>query len=332
MAEQQETNKNNPVVKLVNNRNFLVFIAFVVLSSFLWFLNYLNKNLTSEITIKYKFKNVPKTINEESSHSGELTVTASGQGYNLLQESLKTRNIPLSIDLDSKAQDNRQLLKYASSKGKAYILSSDLKPLLRKKVGDKINIGEIKPDTLFFNLIDVRERKIPIETANIEYQLISGQKITRTSIVPDSITIIGQKSIIDSIEKINVEKENLGLIKANKQYNIAIDIPEGISTSQKIASVSYDIEMYTKATKRIKAKAVNFPKEYTYTLMPEYVTINYVVPISLYDKVNEYDFSATVDYEKAAGNCAEVQVQSSFIKAEIISSQPSTCTFILEKK
>ncbi|MBQ1733090.1 MAG: hypothetical protein II037_12855 [Bacteroidales bacterium] len=333
MAEQQEPNKKgNPVVKLVNNRNFLVFIAFVVLSSFLWFLNYLNKNLTSEITIKYKLKNVPKTINEESSHGGELFVMASGQGYNLLQESLKTRNLPLSIDLESKAQDNRQLLKYASSRGKAYIISSDLKPLLRKKVGEKINIGEIKPDTLFFNLIDVREKKVPIETANIEHKLLDGQKITRTSIVPDSVTIIGQKSIIDSIDKIGVEKEDLGLIKARKQYNVAIEMPEGVSVSQKIASVSYDIEMYTKATKRIKVKAVNFPTEYTYTLLPEYVTVNYVVPISLYGKVNEYDFSATIDYEKAAGNCAEVQVQSSFSKAEIISSQPSTCTFILEKK
>ena len=332
MAEQQETNKNNPVVKLVNNRNFLVFIAFVVLSSFLWFLNYLNKNLTSEITIKYKLKNVPKTINEESSHGGELFVTASGQGYNLLQESLKTRNIPLNIDLESKAQDNRQLLKYASSRGKAYIISSDLKPLLRKKVGEKINIGEIKPDTLFFNLIDVREKKVPIETANIEYKLIDGQKITRTSIVPDSISIIGQKSIIDSIDRIDVENENIGLIKARKQYNVALAIPDGISASQKIASVSYDIEMFTKATKRIKVKAVNFPQEYSYTLMPEYVTVNYVVPISLYNKVSEYDFTATVDYEKAAGNCTEIQVQSSFSKAEIISSQPSTCTFILEKK
>ena len=179
MAEQQEPNKKgNPVVKLVNNRNFLVFIAFVVLSSFLWFLNYLNKNLTSEITIKYKLKNVPKTINEESSHGGELFVMASGQGYNLLQESLKTRNLPLSIDLESKAQDNRQLLKYASSRGKAYIISSDLKPLLLKKVGEKINIGEIKPDTLFFNLIDVREKKVPIETANIGHKLLDGQKIT----------------------------------------------------------------------------------------------------------------------------------------------------------
>jgi hypothetical protein len=66
--------------------------------------------------------------------------------------------------------------------------------------------------------------------------------------------------------------------------------------------------------------------------MPEYVTVNYVVPISLYNKVSEYDFTATVDYKKATGNCIEIQVQSSFSKAEIINCKPATCTFILEKK
>lgn len=77
MAEQQEpSTKKNPVVKLVNNRNFLVFIAFVVLSSFLWFLNYLNKNLSSEITLKYKFKNIPRTIKSDNMHGGELAVNA----------------------------------------------------------------------------------------------------------------------------------------------------------------------------------------------------------------------------------------------------------------
>ena len=333
MAEQQETNKKgNPVVKLVNNRNFLVFLSFVVLSSFLWFLNYLNKNLTSEITIKYKLKNIPKTINEDSSHGGELIVTASGQGYNLLQESLKTRNIPLSIDLESKALDNRQLLKYTSDKEKAYIVASDLKPLIRKKVGEKINIGEIKPDTLYFNLINVKEKRVEIDISGIEHELLEGQRITNTMITPDSLTIIGQSSTIDSIEKIKVATENLGHIKGKKQYELALDIPEGINADQNVIGISYEIEMFTKASKKIKVKTINFPKEYSYTLLPDYVTINYVVPISQYDKVQEYDFSATIDYEKAAGNSIEVQVQSSFSKAEIISCKPAICTFILEKK
>lgn len=333
MTEQQEPNKKgNPVVKVVNNRNFLVFLAFVVLSFFLWFLNYLNKNLTSDITIKYKFKNIPKTISEESTHSGELSVTASGQGYNLFQESFKTRNIPLNIDLDTKAQDNRPLLKYASNKGKAYIITSDLRPLIRKKVGEKINLSDIKPDTIFFDIINVKEKKVPVDISNIEYKLIDGQRITKTMIIPDSLSIIGKTSSIDSIVSIGVEDKNLGLLKAKKQYNLVLDIPDGISTSQSIVSISHEIGMFTRASKRIKIKPVNFPPEYSYTVLPQYVDVNYLVQLSHFNDVQEYNFTATADYSNAKGNIIEIKVQSNDGKVQILRSSSETCCFILEKK
>lgn len=331
MAEQQESNtKANRVTKLVNNRNFLVFIAFVVLSSFLWFLNYLNKNLNSDITIRYKFKNIPRTINSEDLHGGELLVNATGQGYNLLQESIKTRNIPLNIDLESKAQDNRPLLKYKNDK--AYIVTNDIKPLIRKKIGDKINIGEIKPDTLYFNIINVKEKVVPIDISGIEYTLSDGNKITKTTITPDSVTIIGQKSSIDSIDKIKVIPENIGQIKKQKQYNIGLDIPEGITSSYNNVNLTYEAEMFTEGSKKIRIKALNFPQEYNYNILPEYVTITYTTPLSHYDKVQEYDFSATVDYNLAAGNNLEIKVVTNNSKAKIIKNNPQICTFVLEKK
>ena len=333
MTEQQEPKKKmNPVVKLVNNRNFLVFLAFVVLSFFLWFLNYLNKNLNSDITIKYKFKNIPKTIIEQNTLRGELIVNASGQGYNLLQESLKTRNIPLNIDLEAKAQDGRPLLKFVSEKGYAYILTNDLKPIIRKKIGDKITLGDIKPDTMFFELINVKEKRVPVDISNAKYELTDGQVITKTMIVPDSITIIGKKSSIDSIESISVEHEDIGLLKTKKQYTLGLDLPEGINASQTIVSISHEIEMFTKASKRVNIKAVNFPPEYSYTLLPKYVNVSYIVPLTHYDKVNEYNFTATVDYLSAKGNIIEIIVKSNDGKARILRKSPETCTFILENK
>ena len=299
---------------------------------FLWFLNYLNKNLTSDITIKYKFKNIPKTISEESTHSGELSVTASGQGYNLFQESFKTRNIPLNIDLDTKAQDNRPLLKYASNKGKAYIITSDLRPLIRKKVGEKINLSDIKPDTIFFDIINVKEKKVPVDISNIEYKLIDGQRITKTMIIPDSVSIIGKTSSIDSIVSIGVEDKNLGLLKAKKQYNLVLDIPDGISASQSIVSISHEIGMFTRASKRIKIKPVNFPPEYSYTVLPQYVDVNYLVQLSHFNDVQEYNFTATADYRNAKGNIIEIKVQSNDGKVQILRSSSETCCFILEKK
>ena len=234
--------------------------------------------------------------------------------------------------MESKAQDNRPLLKYTSDKAKAYIVTNDIRSLIRKKIGDKINIGEIKPDTLYFNIINVKEKVVPIDLTGSEYTLNEGSKITRTTISPDSVTIIGQKSSIDSIEKINIIPENIGLIKKQKQYNIELDIPEGITSSNNYVSLTYEAEMFTEGSKKIKIKAINFPQEYNYTILPEYVTITYATPLSHYDKVQEYDFSATVDYNLAAGNNLEIKVATNNSKAKIIKNYPQICTFVLEKK
>ena len=223
-------------------------------------------------------------------------------------------------------------MKYTNNKEKAYIITSDLKPIIRKKVGEKINIGEIKPDTLYFDLINVKEKKVPIDISNISYKLIDGQKITKTIITPDSVTIIGQKSYVNNIDKIDVVPQNIGLLKNQKKYDFNLDIPDGISSSHNIASVSHEIEMYTKASKRIKIKAINIPADCTCTIIPQYVTVNYIVPISYYNNVTESNFTATVNYKNAKENTIEIKVQSDNGRIKIQRIIPETCSFILERK
>lgn len=332
MAEQQKPNKEKKIKGLFFNRNLLVFLSFVVLSFFLWFLNYLSKNLTSDLTIKYRFKNIPKTISDNNASSGELTIMSTGQGYNLLQESLKSRNLPLAIDLESLNADNKPLLRYSNDNSYAYIVTNDLKPLIRKKLVDKITLNDIKPDTIFFEMVNVKSKIVPIDASNVTFDLIPGQKITKTSIVPDSISIIGQGHLIDSIEKIYVSNQTIENIKSDKQYNVTIDLPDGVNATQNTVDIEYKIEMFTEANKKIKITPINFPSDFDYSLLPSEVSVFYSVTLPYYDKISEYDFKATVDYSKAVRNCIEINVTSKNPNTSIIKYSPETCTFILDKK
>ncbi len=333
MAEQQEqTKKKSKFHDFINNRNHWVFLAFVVLSFFIWFLNYLNKNLTSDIVVKYKFKNIPKAISNEGVNDGEFKITASGQGYNLLQESLKSRSIPLNINLTPENSTEKSLLHYATNKGIAYIVTDELKPIIKKKLGEKINLIDINPDTIFFDMINIVEKKVPIDISNVKFNLITGEKITTTNIYPDSVLIIGQKASIDTIEKIYVEKSKIKHIKSKEKYNFDLDIPHGITSTTNNINVTFDIEMYTETTKQIKINAINFPAEYELTLLPQEVNISYNVPLSYYDKVSENDFTATIDYKKAVRNYIDIEVVSQNPNINIIRKSPETCSFILNKK
>lgn len=332
MTEQQEPNKGKKFKGLFNNRNILVFLAFVVLSSFLWFLNYLSKNLTSDLTLKYKFKNMPKSISvsDNYANNGEIYITATGQGYHLLQESLKSRNLPLIIDFES--TDNKSsVLRYSRDNSRAYIVTNDLKPIIRKKLVDKITFNDIKPDTIFFE-VNGKEKKVPIDATNVKLDLIPGQKITNIRIEPDSISIIGLQTKIDSIDRIFVSSKAIEHIKSNKKYTLNLEFPDGVNATQNTADVEYEIEMFTETNKTIKIKPLHFPSNFDYSLLPKEVKVYYSVALPYYDKISEYDFSATVDYRKAVHNCLEITVLSTNPYVNILKCTPETCTFILDKK
>lgn len=335
MTEQQENKNSNQIKNLIKNRNLLVFLAFVVLSFFLWFLNYLNKeDLTCEIILKYKIKNIPETIASEKSSEGEFSIIAQGQGYNLLQEKLNSKRIPMSIDLENREKTNKSgqsLIKYKPESEKAYIIVDELKSNIYKKIGDKIRIIDIKPDTLFFDMVNVAEKTIPIDISNLKFDLIKGQKVSNLTLNPDSVTIFGKRSTIDSIVKINVVDD--GILPRNKNtHTFKLDIPESINANQQNTDLSYKVEMYTEAHKRIKIKTLNFPPEYDITILPESVLVCYSTPISHYDDVSDYDFSAIVDYNKAKSKYLEIEVTTSNQFVNISRITPETCCYILETK
>lgn len=335
MAEQQEPNKkSNRIKNLINNRNLLVFLGFVVLSFFLWFLNYLNKDLTGDIVLKYKIKNPPETIASKNASEGEFTIIATGQGYNLLQEKLESKRIPISIDLENgeKAdKSGKSLIRYQTGNEKAYIIVNDLKPIIRKKIGDKISINDIKPDTLFFDMVSVVEKTVPIDISNVRFDLIKGQKISNVVLTPDSVTIMGRRSAIDSITKVYVIDD--GILPRNKNsHTFKLDIPDAINATQQSTNLSYKVEMFTEAHKRIKIKALNFPPEYNITLLPEDVDVCYNTPISHFDDISDYEFSAIVDYNKAKSKYIEIEVTTSNPFVTISRITPETCCYILETK
>ena len=333
MAEQQEQNiKENSVKGFVSNKNHLVFLAFVVLSFFIWFLNYLNKNLSTDITIKYRLENIPEALDEDKIKRGEFSILAKGQGYNLLEESLKMRSIPFVINLDATTDKSKNLLQYTVKMDYAYIVADDLKPMLRKKIGDKIVIESISPDTLFFEVANGMEKKVPVLTDNVKLKLKDGEKIRRTTVVPDSITIYGQEKAIDSIKAVQVSETYLRKVKSGVAYTLDLDIPEGVDAQVNEVLLTYNISVFTQAHRKLKINALNIPEKYSVTMLPMYVDICYSVSVDNFDQVKDSDFEVSIDYKKSTHGSVLVDVVSKNPNVSIIEHYPEICNIILEKK
>lgn len=150
-------NKGKIISKKFKNPNIFVFLLFVLISTALWFLNYINKEHSTTIKVAYQFNNLPNNIVLSQENPKELNIKIKGYGYNLIKENFKRKQVAVKIDF---AQDNKQLKlnKLPKNKNKKFILSSELSSFFSNKFDESLTIIDISPDTIFFENVPTQSR------------------------------------------------------------------------------------------------------------------------------------------------------------------------------
>lgn len=150
-------NKGGFISKKFKNPNVFVFLLFVLISTALWFLNYINKEHSTTIKVAYQFNNLPNNIVLSQENPKELNIKIKGYGYNLIKENFKRKQVAVKIDF---AQDNKQLKlnKLPKNKNKKFIPSSELSSFFSNKFDESLTIIDISPDTIFFENVPTQSR------------------------------------------------------------------------------------------------------------------------------------------------------------------------------
>ncbi|MCK9255115.1 MAG: hypothetical protein GX793_03565 [Bacteroidales bacterium] len=145
-------NKGKIISKKFKNPNIFVFLLFVLISLALWLLNYINKEHSTTIKLSYQFYNLPDDIVLSKQNPLDFNIEISGYGYTLIKESFKQKKLTLQIDF-AKSSKIIHLTKLPNDKNKKFILSSELSPFINNKLDKSLNIIEISPDSIFFDII-----------------------------------------------------------------------------------------------------------------------------------------------------------------------------------
>ncbi|MDD3740259.1 MAG: hypothetical protein PHH30_03375, partial [Bacteroidales bacterium] len=265
MSEETTTKRKLSayIAKQFKNRNIFIFLFFLVLSSFLWFLNFVNKEHNSSIEIPYKFENLPYKTRFSSENTSNLTVLIHGHGYNILREKIETVKLPVVINL---AEKESPVVFYncVDNPLKSYILTKEIIPFLAKRFGSNIQIRGVKPDTLFFDLAESFSKKVPI-IFNADYN-ISPDFILNGEIVlnPDSISVYGPKHIIDTIKSVYCENSGIENIGENHIKEVKLKHIRDLSFSKSKILINFPVEKYTESSINIKVIAANFPDSLDY--------------------------------------------------------------------
>ncbi|MDD4148813.1 MAG: hypothetical protein PHE33_02180 [Bacteroidales bacterium] len=278
-------------------------------------MNAINKEYTTDLSLPYKIENLPQNMSLSEENDVELILTVSGHGYNLLREEIEKVKLPLVIDIKSK-KNPIKIYNSIHNSTQSFILTNDIKNRVNKRLGDNIGLVKITPDTIYLNVVQSYSKKlkvIPIVNYTTEKDYILNGRL---NVKPDSITVYGDKGIIDTLTAVYTNKTELGTIGKNNIHSLNIKYAKNIRYSKSTVLIEIPLEKYTEAYQKIDIQAINCPGNLKMRLMPSFVDVSFKVPLSIFEEVTNSDFTAIIDFNDVQNQEAEVKV--SCTKPDII--------------
>ncbi len=325
--------KENSFKELFNPRNkekIYTFLICLVISSFLWLMNALEKHYTDRISVPVKYINFPKNKISAGNLPKKIDMTVSATGYTILQHKLKLLVSPLELNVEELTDhnlDNRYISKYAIS-------TNNHKEEIARQISNDMEVISIRPDSIHFNVSLVIDKKIKVHpvvnlTFYKEFNLKSSPFTT-----PESIWVRGPQNILDTIRAVDTEPFDFQNLSHDLKHKVKLDLLPGMSSNTKQVLLNIEVEQFTEVTFDIPIHIINNPDSILIKTFPAKVKVSCQVGLSEYNKLNADNFTAVINYKDVLKKASKLPVELSRSPKKVLSLDysPKEVEYVIEKK
>jgi YbbR domain-containing protein len=267
------------------SKNALSFLLFLALSSGFWFMNALDKERETNISIPLRFVGLSHNIMVTNELPERINVIVKDQGINLLSYS---RNNMQEIVFDVEG--------VFYEKGKIRISSDQIRGKLSRFLLASTSIIEIKPDSLMLQYEKLSSKTLPIELdAKLQFkqQYILSEKVRLT---PDKMTVFGPKQIIDTLKSIKTERLVLDEIDDSLSLSVRLLPIRLVKFASDETRLNLFVEMFTEKKFELPVKVINCPENIAIRTFPAKVNVSFNVGLSQFNAVNSRNLQVVFDY------------------------------------
>jgi len=273
-----------------------VFIVAFLLALCLWFLINLSRsfNLTVNVPIEIGSVSTDKALTERLPEFASVSVE--GEGWSLIN-----------------FYNNPPILQINITGGQVNLIDQ-VREQMNTVPG--VTVRKVQPAILSINLDDRISRKKKVELrADIAFKKQFGL-LDSLTISPDSVTVSGANSIIESINR--VQTEQIELEEVDSDINLLVDLilpHELIELNRRQVRVEGTVVEYTEGEIRALVRVNGAPDGLEVNFSPSVITIRYDVPIQEYSEAQDIvPFTAEVPFERLR------QDSTGFVKPDIVSN------------
>lgn len=305
------------------NKEFLVFLFFLAISSTFWVVTSLDQTYEKEYEVPVKITGVPNNVIITEGLPDTIRVTLRDKGFSLLNLSLSDDNLSVEIPFSI----------YAKEKGKGGVTPNDVQKILRQQIPLTTSIVSIKSENWDFYFNYGEKKKVPVV---LDADIMAKQNyiVTSRSLSPDSVEVYAAKSALDTITAVYTENKRIVGVDKLSKYDLRILSLHGAKIIPPQTTLSVDADQLTEKTVYVPVKAVNVPQGIALKTFPAMVEVRVAVVVGYSNKVTADDFSLEVDYNTLANNGAEkLPVTLARQPRYIVKATPKTTMvdYIIEK-
>ncbi|MBN1989221.1 MAG: YbbR-like domain-containing protein [Bacteroidales bacterium] len=312
------------------NQKMAIFGFFLLIATALWYLNKLSHEYTTTLSYPVRFVNLPRGKVLVGDLPKRLDLKVNAYGYTLLRYKMSAALVPVEFSFSE-----IPLRPIGLSKTKYYVLTSKALGHFSSQLSSDIRLDAILPDSLVFEFASTIEKRVKVEPVlkvgfAKQFMLAGTPKIT-----PDSITISGPQSLVDTISAIYTKPIRLDRISKTVTKSVALPTINQIGFSHRKVEVSIAVEKFTEASVKIPVEVINIPDSLKLTIMPRMVAVKCNVIMSRYFDLKPRQFRAVVDYsfiDESLSKRLRVKIleQPSFIQE--LDFEPKFVEYLIERK
>ena len=267
--------------------NLRVFITILLATATISVMIKLNRNFTFSVNIPLTFQNLSDDLILKSSSAQSVEVTGKASGYDYFKYRFLSQSFP--IDLSALSRKNNRFF---------YAFNTENDALKGSLTGSEITA--FKPDTVFFDLDQNFEKRVPVKV-NKELTYAAGYgSLEGIVLKPDSVLVRGPKTEIDSITRV-VSKIKLEDVRSDQEGNLPVSLSEKIPLIEITPSTVHyalKVDKFTEGTVTVPLQLLNVPSGVSAKVFPKRINVIFNVNLDNYEQVKSSDFRVVVDFKE----------------------------------
>jgi len=269
------------------NKQFLVFVFFVILSTVFWLILTLNETYERELKVPAHIVNIPKNVVLTSTPTDTVRVTVRDKGWQLLAYMYGEDTPQLNINHRN----------YDRGNGGGIVSQGEIKRLTDLQLKSSSKIVSIKPDKLEFFYNNGERKRVPVHWAGnvVPEQLYY---ISRINYSTDSVDVYASREKLDSIQVIYSEPLDYTDFRDTLKVHCNLEHPSDVKVVPDHISIHFLTDVLTEESIDVPIKCLNLPEGKMLRTFPSKVKVNFVAGAGRIKELHPDDFLVVADYDE----------------------------------